>query len=108
MFEHLAQTPEYGPLFISKLWYDGPEATEKGPFPWRIFNRINPYPERTLADEAARLAMRNVTWDYTIFKERRPGEAGNTPYGNDGVVSDENIYRKAAAIGTRGWARSPG
>ena len=29
MFEHLAQTPEYGPMFISKLWYDGPTATDK-------------------------------------------------------------------------------
>jgi len=106
MFEHLAQTPEYGPMFISKLWYDGPTETEKGPFPWLIFNRINPYLDRTLADEAARLAMRNVTWDYTTFKERKPGETGNTPYGNDGVVSDENIYRKAAGIGTRGWAWS--
>ncbi len=97
MFEHLAQTPEYGPMFISKLWYDGPTEADKDPYPWATFARINPLPERTLADEYARMAMRNVTWDYTTFKERQPGEQGNTPYGNDGAVREENLYAAAAA-----------
>jgi len=95
MFEHLAQTPEYGPMFISKMWYDGPTAEEKGPYPWTTFNRINPYPERTLSDEFARMAMRNVTYDYLTFAEAPSGK-GNTPYGNDRVASTENLYRKQA------------
>ena len=97
MFEHLAQTPEYGPMFISKLWYDGPTADNKNPYPWTTFSRINPYPDRSLADEYTRMVMRNVTWDYRIFKECKPGETGNTPYGNDAVTGGEDLYRKSAA-----------
>lgn len=96
MFEHLAQTPEYGPMFISKLWYDGPLKADASPYPWTTFSRINPYPERPLAEEYARMVMRNVTWDYKTFRERKVGEKGNTSYGNDGVVDEENLYRKAA------------
>ena len=95
-FEHLAQTPEYGPMFISKLWYDGPMDSDKNrsPYPFSTFTRLNPIPERTLDAEYTKMAMRNVTWDYTTFKECRPGEKGNTPYGNDGVVSEENLYAR--------------
>ena len=95
MFEHLAQTPEYGPMFIAKLWYDAPTETDKVDYPWITFTRINPYPERTLAQEYTRMVMRNVTYDYTTFVEANGGK-GNTPYGNDGVVSSENRYRRAA------------
>ena len=95
MFEHLAQTPEYGPMFIAKMWYDGPTEADKSPYPWSTFTRINPYPERTLADEYTKMAMRNVTYDYTTFVDANGGK-GNTPYGNDGVVDPENRYHKAA------------
>ena len=71
MFEHLAQTPEYGPMFIAKLWYDGATETEKNPYPWLAFTRLNPYPNRSLADEYTRMTMRNVTWDYTPSPSRR-------------------------------------
>lgn len=95
MFEHLAQTPEYGPMFVSKLWYDGPTATQDSPYPWITFTRLNPYPERTLADEYTRMAMRNVTWDYLTFEDARGG-SGNTGYGNDHVISKENLYKRDA------------
>ena len=95
MFEHLAQTPEYGPMFISKLWYDGPTASATSPYPWITFNRINPYPDRPLADEYTRMAMRNVTWDYVTFEESVDNK-GNTEFGNDGVVSRSNRYQAAA------------
>ncbi len=107
MFEHLAQTPEYGPMFISKLWYDGPTADNKNPYPWITFERLNPYPDRTLADEFTRMAMRNVTWDYKTFKESKPGEKGNTAYGNDGVASAENLYRRNAEAGKNDLAANP-
>ncbi|MEI6606922.1 MAG: DUF6055 domain-containing protein, partial [Verrucomicrobiota bacterium] len=97
MFEHLAQSPAFGPMFISKLWYDGPTAeNNKNPYPWITFSRINPYPDKSLAEEYTRMAMRNITWDYQIFKENKPGEKGNTPFGNDRVANDENLYRKTA------------
>ena len=91
VFEHLAQTPEYGPMFISKLWYDGPTPEKKDPYPWHTFEQINPYPERSIGIEFTRAAMRNVTWDYRIFKEFKPGEGYK-----DGVLAKENLYQKVA------------
>jgi carbonic anhydrase/acetyltransferase-like protein (isoleucine patch superfamily) len=100
MLEHLAQTPEYGPMFISKLWYDGPGETEKTPYPWTTFERINPYADRTLADEFTRMAMRNVTWDYKTFKEFKPGEnyrdpqeAVESPYRRTAEANRTDIYQ---------------
>ena len=95
LFEHLAQTPEYGPMFIAKMWYDGPSEAVKDPYPWLTFTRLDPDPATPLAFEHTRMAMRNVTWDYTTYAEAAPGQ-GNTPHGNDGVASPENLYRKAA------------
>ncbi|NLY10498.1 MAG: hypothetical protein GX020_02245 [Firmicutes bacterium] len=62
MMQHLAETPEYGPMFISKLWYDG-----NGEYPWIIFQRVDPDPSTSLGYEWARMVQRNVTWDYTIY-----------------------------------------
>jgi hypothetical protein len=100
MFEHLAQTPEYGPMFISKLWYDGPGEAEKNPYPWITFERINPHADRCLADEFTRMAMRNVTWDYNTFKEFKPGEnyrdpqeAAESPYRRTAEANRTDIYQ---------------
>jgi hypothetical protein len=90
-FEHIAQTPEYGPMFISKLWYDGPTPENKNPFPWHTFEALNPYPERTLARERTRSAMRNVTWDYDNF---RPFQLG-VGY-KSGIKDGDSLYRKVA------------
>lgn len=62
MFQHLAETPEYGPMFISKLWYDGMREA----YPWLSFKLLDPDPSTSLGYEWARMAMKNVTWDYTI------------------------------------------
>ncbi|MFW6164305.1 MAG: DUF6055 domain-containing protein, partial [Planctomycetota bacterium] len=67
MFEHLAQTPEYGPMFISKLWYDAGTETEEHEYPWRAFSRFDPDPATPLAYEWARMVQRCVTWDFEIF-----------------------------------------
>ena len=67
MFEHLAQSPEYGPMFISKLWYDGGTEAEKNEYPWRAFTRLDPDPSTPLAYEWTRMAQRCVTWDFEIF-----------------------------------------
>jgi hypothetical protein len=94
MFEHLAQTPAYGPMFISKMWYDGPTRQTEAPYPWQTFERINPYPDRTLGDEYTRMVMRAVSADFITFVEAFEGP-GNTPLGNDGLVSVVNRYRPA-------------
>lgn len=92
MFEHLAQTPAFGPMFVSKLWYDGPSAEEKNPYPWITYTKLNPYKDHPLADEYTRMTMRNVTWDYKIFKEYKPGQP-NLPEPEE---AGENLYRKMA------------
>lgn len=95
MFEHLAQTPEYGPMFIAKMWYDGATPTEKNPYPWESFTRLDPDPATPLAHEYMRMVMRNVTWDYQTFAEAPPGN-GNTPFGNEHVPSTVNRYQEDA------------
>lgn len=92
LFEHLAQTPEYGPMFISKLWYDGPTPEKKDPYPWITFEKMNPYPDRDVGGEFTRMAMRNITWDYQIFKEFKPGVGFR-----DGEPTETNVYQKTAA-----------
>ena len=97
MLEHLAQTPEYGPMFISKMWYDGPAASGlKDPYPWQVFPKLDPDPSTPLEYEYVRMVQRMVTWDITTFAEAKPGE-GNTPNGNDGVPSAVSRYREVAA-----------
>jgi hypothetical protein len=95
LFEHLAQSPEYGPMFYSKLWYDGPLPEDKNPCPWQTFVRLDPDPSTSLGHEAVRMAQRIVTWDYQTYADAQPGN-GNTPHGNDGVPSPSNRYREAA------------
>jgi hypothetical protein len=66
MFEHLAQSPEYGPMFISKLWYDG--KTEDGQnYPWQSFTKCDPDPSTPLAYEWMRNLQKRVTWDFKAF-----------------------------------------
>ena len=90
-FEHLAQTPAYGPMFVAKLWYDGPTAENKHPLPWQSFEALNPYPDRTLGREITRTAMRNVTWDYTTFRPFKSGVGYQ-----DGMPTAHNVYRQFA------------
>ena len=66
-FEHLAQTPEYGPMFISKLWYEGKDNE----YPWIKFQRYDPDPATDIAYELGRMAQKNVTLDYKIFSGHR-------------------------------------
>jgi hypothetical protein len=102
MFEHLAQTPAYGPMFIAKLWYDGPTATEKDPYPWITFAQLNP--PTPLDVEYTRMVQKMVTWDFTTFAEAEPGK-GNTPHGNDGVPRADNLYRHVANDNAEGIRR---
>jgi hypothetical protein len=70
MFEHLAQTSEYGPMFISKMWYDGRTAADKNEYPWTIFRKFDPDPATPLEYEWMRMAQRCVTWDFQTFDEK--------------------------------------
>jgi len=107
MFEHLAQTPEYGPMFISKLWYDGGTGTEKNEYPWQAFTRFDPDPATPLAYEWTRMVQRCVTWDFEIF--------GGQPadlYKQDAARGRDDILRYARVLlepvpYEPGWLRPP-
>jgi hypothetical protein len=80
MFEHLSQTPEYGPMFISKLWYDGHE----GEYPWTAFQRFDPDPSTDLGYEWTRKIQKGITWDYEIFPEEDDGE----------IIRQDDLYKE--------------
>ncbi|MBL7223362.1 MAG: hypothetical protein ISS72_05895, partial [Candidatus Brocadiae bacterium] len=107
MFEHLAQTPEYGPMFISKLWYDAGTETEKNEYPWRAFTRFDPDPATPLAYEWARMVQRCVTWDFEIYGGK-PADL----YKQDAARGKDEILRYARVLlepvpYEQGWWRAP-
>ena len=107
MFEHLAQTPEYGPMFISKLWYDAGSPGEKNEYPWRAFERFDPDPATPLAYEWTRMVQRCVTWDFEIFGGK-PADL----YKQDAERGKAEIMRYGRVLlepvpDQRGWWRAP-
>ena len=65
IFQHLAQTPEYGPLFVARMWHHFRRGEGGKPrYHWALFHTIDPDPATPLADEMAKMACRNITWDY--------------------------------------------
>ena len=107
MFEHLAQTPEYGPMFISKLWYDAGTADQKNEYPWLAFSRFDPDPATPLAYEWARMVQRCVTWDFEIFGGK-PADL----YKQDAARGRDEILRYGRVLlepvpYEHGWWRAP-
>jgi len=107
MFEHLAQTPEYGLPFISKMWYAGGTEKTKNEYPWTTFTKIDPDPSTPLAYEWMRMLQKCITWDFETFQEghgniyaedARRGAAEMTRYAR--VLLQEIPYEK-------GWLRPP-
>ncbi|MBT3296065.1 MAG: hypothetical protein HN919_14535 [Verrucomicrobia bacterium] len=71
MFQHLAEEPEYGPMFISKFWYDGGTGNEDDQnYPWLTFPLIDPDPSTDLGYEWMRMVQKCITWDYQIHGDK--------------------------------------
>jgi hypothetical protein len=71
MFQHLAEEPEYGPMFISKFWYDGGTGNEDDQnYPWLTFPLIDPDPSTDLGYEWMRMLQKCITWDYEIHGDQ--------------------------------------
>ena len=107
MFEHLAQSPEYGPMFISKLWYDAGSEAGKNEYPWRAFTRFDPDPATPLAYEWTRMVQRCVTWDFEIFGGK-PADL----YKQDAERGKDEIMRYGRVLlepvpYEKGWWRAP-
>jgi len=71
MFQHLAEETEYGPMFVSKFWYDGGTGNEDDQnYPWLTFPLIDPDPSTDLGYEWTRMVQKCITWDYEIHGDQ--------------------------------------
>jgi hypothetical protein len=105
MFEHLAQSEEYGPMFIAKLWYDGGTEKEKNEYPWSAFERLDPDPSTPLAYEWTRMVQRCVTWDFEIY-----GDKPKDLYTKDAARDPDQMLRHGRTFlhddpYNKGWVR---
>ncbi len=109
MLHHLAETSEYGPMFISKLWYDG----QKDIYPWEAFKSFDPDPATSLGYEWARMVQRNITWDYKIHEPFDKEEKYNPDIFRDDVRKNYEIILSQGYIlpekitDEPGWYRAP-
>lgn len=107
MFEHLAQTPEYGPMFISKMWYDAKYESGKHAYPWVTFTKLDPDPSTPLDYEWMRMVQKCVTWDFETFDKKTPNL-----YAHSANRQKEKITRFARTYlepmpFEEGWWRAP-
>ena len=58
IFEHLKDEPGFGSDFVTRLWRDGDDKE----YIWSKAERFAA--PRSMADEWAKMARRNITWDY--------------------------------------------
>ncbi len=90
IYKHLADTEEYGPRFIAKLWHTNPNPEV---FHWNTAREIDPDPSTPIIDEWAKMARRNITWEYDrqkAYQEAARGKKRNAwvvlepiPYQNE-------------------------
>jgi hypothetical protein len=108
MFEHLAQTPEYGPMFVSKLWYDNGTKGAKHEYPWAAFVRLKPGHSTPLSYEWTLMAQKCVTWDYEIYGDKKP----KTLYKDEAAKDKDQMLRHGRTLLKadpyhKGWLRPP-
>lgn len=66
MLEHLGETPEFGPLFITRLWNYVPSDDDDidRTYPPLTMELCDPNPETPFSEEWVKVAAKNITWDY--------------------------------------------
>ncbi|MFC1601477.1 DUF6055 domain-containing protein [Candidatus Sumerlaeota bacterium] len=70
IFDHLVETPEFGGLFVTRLWNRGPKSGDGGTnFPPKGMAEMDLSPETPFAQEWVKMAARNITWDYPSHPE---------------------------------------
>ncbi len=70
IWDHLVEEPEFGGLYVTRLWNRGP-GTEKDDttFPPKGMAAMDPSPETPFNHEWVKMAARNITWDYPSHPE---------------------------------------
>ncbi|MBT7066241.1 MAG: hypothetical protein HN919_08065 [Verrucomicrobia bacterium] len=70
IFDHLLETPEFGGLYVTRLWNRGPKSGKDGTtFPPKGMAEMDPSPESSFNEEWVKMAARNITWDYPRHPE---------------------------------------
>ena len=72
IWDHLVETPEFGGLYVTRLWNRGPKAgsgNHKTVFPPQAMAEMDPSPETPFSQEWVKMAARNITWDYPRHPE---------------------------------------
>ena len=72
IWDHLVDTPEFGGLFVTRLWNRGPKAgsgKQNLVFPPKGMAEMDPSPETPFSQEWVKMAARNITWDYPRHPE---------------------------------------
>lgn len=65
IFDHFVDTPEFGGLFVTRLWNRPPrnEDVERD-YPPQTMEDCDPSPETPFNEEWVKCAAKNITWDY--------------------------------------------
>ena len=72
IWDHLVETPEFGGIYVTRLWNRGPKAgygKEQTVFPPKGMAEMDPSPETPFSQEWVKMAARNITWDYPSHPE---------------------------------------
>ncbi|MBW8014971.1 MAG: hypothetical protein FVQ82_02215 [Planctomycetes bacterium] len=72
IWDHLVESPEYGGLYVTRMWNMGPSSGANGNgsvFPPRAMTALEPSPATPFDHEWVKMAARNITWDYPSHPE---------------------------------------
>jgi len=72
IWDHLVETPEFGGIYVTRLWNRGPKAgygDEHTVFPPKGMAEMDPSPDTPFGQEWVKMAARNITWDYPSHPE---------------------------------------
>ncbi|MFC1601438.1 PASTA domain-containing protein [Candidatus Sumerlaeota bacterium] len=70
IWDHLVETPEFGGLYVTRLWNRGPNSGDGGRnYPPKGMEEMDPSPGTPFNEEWVKMAAKNITWDYDLHPE---------------------------------------
>ena len=103
IWDHLVETPEFGGLYVTRLWNRGPNSGDGGRnYPPKGMEEMDPSPGTPFNEEWVKMAAKNITWDYDLHPEYASTWAGQEyKTRNHFTLLEELPYRAA------GWYEPP-